>query len=587
MLALLLIFASFSAPRQAFAAGTVGNGSPGSCTEEALRKAISGGGRVTFNCGPNPVTITLNNEIEIKKANVEIDGGGKITLSGGRRTRMFWVYAGTLTVRNLTFRDGYSEEGGAIRSAGESTIKIYGSKFFNNDGTKSWDVEDAGAISMHTGVLHVENSHFEGNRGVNGGAIYNLLCDVTIINSKFINNDSTKGGVPGNNWPGDRGFGGAIYTDGASALGDNVGGKVVIRNSTFIGNKASTGGGAIYTYLYSPDTSLIEGSYFENNTVLLSKGGKANGGALMHHQGSLTLRNSTFVGNRSEEAGGAVVIYQNSSDSAWNNSTVTNVTITNNRADAFNSNLGRGGGLFISGGIVEIRNSTIAGNWADGRGAGLFVSGDHVRLYNTIIANNTISAQDPHVQCNRTFSGSNNIQSAGSGTKCANGVTLADPKLAGVAKNGGRTPTMALQAGSPAIDRGSNCPSTDQRGATRVGQCDIGAFEYGSSAPSPDGLVAPTLQELSANGGPAVRVAWGAVPGAVYYELQAAPTSSLADEAPTLAANEASATLVLDVGSYTVRVRSCNEEGCSPYSDPRSVSVSVAPEKVFLSQILR
>jgi len=34
-------------PKRAEAAGTVGNGSPGSCTEAAL----AGGGLVTFNCG--------------------------------------------------------------------------------------------------------------------------------------------------------------------------------------------------------------------------------------------------------------------------------------------------------------------------------------------------------------------------------------------------------------------------------------------------------------------------------------------------------------------------------------------------------
>jgi hypothetical protein len=44
---------------------------------------------------------------------------------------------------------------------------------------------------------------------------------------------------------------------------------------------------------------------------------------------------------------------------------------------------------------------------------------------------------------------------------------------------------MALGAGSPAIDAGSNtgCPTTDQRGVTRPqgSQCDIGAYEYDSA----------------------------------------------------------------------------------------------------------
>ncbi|MCC6524052.1 MAG: hypothetical protein IT373_15435, partial [Polyangiaceae bacterium] len=45
------------------------------------------------------------------------------------------------------------------------------------------------------------------------------------------------------------------------------------------------------------------------------------------------------------------------------------------------------------------------------------------------------------------------------------------------ADNGGPTPTQAVPAGSPAIDVGSNCPPTDQRGLPRSVPCDAGAFE--------------------------------------------------------------------------------------------------------------
>ena len=44
----------------AHAAGVVGTGTPASCTDAALSAALVGGGAVTFNCGPNPHTITLN-----------------------------------------------------------------------------------------------------------------------------------------------------------------------------------------------------------------------------------------------------------------------------------------------------------------------------------------------------------------------------------------------------------------------------------------------------------------------------------------------------------------------------------------------
>jgi len=67
------------------------------------------------------------------------------------------------------------------------------------------------------------------------------------------------------------------------------------------------------------------------------------------------------------------------------------------------------------------------------------------------------------------------------------------PLLGALADNAGETDTMALAAGSPAIDAGTaeGCPATDQRGVARpVGAaCDIGAYEYqppaGSPAPPP------------------------------------------------------------------------------------------------------
>jgi len=59
------------------AAGTVGDGTPASCTEAALRAAVAGGGLVNFDCGQSaaaPVTILLAQRIELTTDTV-IDGG--------------------------------------------------------------------------------------------------------------------------------------------------------------------------------------------------------------------------------------------------------------------------------------------------------------------------------------------------------------------------------------------------------------------------------------------------------------------------------------------------------------------------------
>jgi hypothetical protein len=66
---------------------------------------------------------------------------------------------------------------------------------------------------------------------------------------------------------------------------------------------------------------------------------------------------------------------------------------------------------------------------------------------------------------------------------CPNTFTIGDPKLRLLRNNGGLTETLALKAGSAAIDgvpaSGAGCPATDQRGVRRPSgpACDIGAYE--------------------------------------------------------------------------------------------------------------
>ena len=81
-----------------------------------------------------------------------------------------------------------------------------------------------GAIFVAAGsTLVVRDSVFLANRGTQGGAINNLLSNLTVENSQFINNDSTAGGTVG------YGYGGAIYTDGASEYPDDpIGGQIRI-----------------------------------------------------------------------------------------------------------------------------------------------------------------------------------------------------------------------------------------------------------------------------------------------------------------------------------------------------------------------
>ena len=104
----------------------IGDGTAASCTSAAVVSAVTAGGVITFNCGPNPITITLTRTAQVRNSTqrLVIDGGGKVTLSGGNSNRILYIdtcdsslgtvsgnclYAPTrpqVTVQNMTFADG-------------------------------------------------------------------------------------------------------------------------------------------------------------------------------------------------------------------------------------------------------------------------------------------------------------------------------------------------------------------------------------------------------------------------------------------------------------------------------------------------
>ncbi|MCX8061591.1 MAG: hypothetical protein N3D16_03305, partial [Anaerolineales bacterium] len=108
------------------AGGTVGSGTPGSCSEVAFFGALSGGGTVTFNCGSAPYTLVLNNTVDISPGPTTIiDGGGQITLQRASG-RIFNVQSGaSLTLRNITLDGGLTNDifgGAAIYNAGGTVL---------------------------------------------------------------------------------------------------------------------------------------------------------------------------------------------------------------------------------------------------------------------------------------------------------------------------------------------------------------------------------------------------------------------------------------------------------------------------------
>ena len=162
---------------------------------------------------------------------------------------------------------------------------------------------------------------------------------------------------------------------------------------------------------------------------------------------------------------------------------VSTGTVSLTNSTFFGNQAGFGGG-FRNEGMLVVRNTTFSGNSA-GSGGGLAIDeGAPSSLASTIMAGNTGGNCSGAV----TDRGYNLEFTPFGSDSCAfvRHAVSGDPRLGGLRRNGGPTRTMALLAGSPAIDaipRGANgCGTriaTDQRGVARPqGQgCDIGAFE--------------------------------------------------------------------------------------------------------------
>lgn len=299
----------------------IGTGTPESCTSDAVVSAVAKGGIITFNCGPNPVTITMTQTAKIfndRGPKIVLDGGGKVTLSGGGKVRILyqntcdqaqkWTTAHCndqdhpqLTVQNLTFIDGNAKGltpggGGAVFASG-GRLKVVNSRFFRNvvDDTGP-DVGGAAIRTLNQSMglpVYVVNSTFGGesglgNSGANGGGLSSIGVSYTVLNSLFVQNSAIgvganppKAGTPGG------GSGGAIYCDGNLFTLSLCGVKMT-------GNTAKEGGGAIFFVSNNRTGSLIiKDSFLSGNP---SMGFETSGykGIFVLASGTPQVSNSTI-----------------------------------------------------------------------------------------------------------------------------------------------------------------------------------------------------------------------------------------------------------------------------------------------------
>lgn len=262
----------------------VGTGSPSSCTSAAVVQAVAQGGVITFNCGSAPVTITLAQTAKVfnNRPDVVLDGGGKVTLSGGGQRRI--LYQNTcdqsqvwttsrcdqqttprLTLQRITLADGDSTGqtyglsevygGGAVYVRG-GQLRIVNARFFNNVSESTGPDLGGGAVRLFgTQSAYVVGSTFGGtaplgNQSSNGGAISTLGSSLGIYNSVLSHNQAVGNGAnPARSGTPGGGSGGAIYQDGNAF-------NLTLCGVDMHDNQAVEGGSAIF-YVSNNNTGTM------------------------------------------------------------------------------------------------------------------------------------------------------------------------------------------------------------------------------------------------------------------------------------------------------------------------------------------
>ncbi len=360
-------------------------------------------------------------------------GGGLVTFNCGPNPVAIKVNTQVIGSGITTTVDG----GGLVTLDGENLRQIFlvqsgGTLNLRNIQLFRGQFSSGGAIyNQANGTVdlyrvRIEHSVAESTLALNGGgAIYSL--GILRIDRSFIANNQAKR------------LGGALL----------IGGTVTVRDTSFIANKATVGGAIWQT---NPGTLTLENvSFISNQANPLISGPSRQGGAV-YTFGTLNAINTTFAHNIADTGGGLYA-------ASGSGNSLLNVTMYANRADI-------GGAIFNESSTITLKN-TVAG-------------------YSRNRADTASSLNCDNNGASITSAGYNVISDNSCFTVAlSSDQTNVDPQLAGLGDNGGPTLTVMPLPGSPVIDKGNNCPATDQRGASRPfgPACDVGAVEFGAHPP--------------------------------------------------------------------------------------------------------
>lgn len=512
--------------------GLTANGTPGSCctTKDFIPNSGFGGtngvdGGGIYNAG----ALTLTDSIVTGNASGAGGAGGAAGAhgtggdggSGGNGGGIDNFFGATLILTNTIVSNNATGAGGAGGQGGNGAtgqtggmpgaggrggygggIVDYGHQVTLTNSALTGNTTGPGASAGGSGkgaefFNGGGGQQVSGGEGGSGGGIYSQGVQLTVTASTISGNALGSGGQGGNG-----GDGGAGAGSGGNASNGGSGGS----------------GGAIALDIYTPLT-LTNSTLADNTTGVGGAGG--NGGSA--GPGSPGAGGSGGNGGYGG-SGGAI---------RTNTGTFSYTTIAGNRTAGGGLGGSRGQGCFGSG-----CESSPGINGSAGVGAGILVNGTPgMTMRTTLIASNATPGGVQNCSANPSTLITDGGYNLSFGDATCPGIN-GDPVLGLLQNNGGPSQTMALGAGSAAINQipggVPGCPGVDQRGVARPfpasGLCDVGAFEAeavthtltvspsgsGTVTSSPSGINCGSTCSASFTDGTMVALTANAAPGSTF-----------------------------------------------------------------------
>ncbi|WP_405264734.1 hypothetical protein [Methanobrevibacter sp.] len=326
--------------------------------------------------------------------NITIIGKNNAYFDGGEVSRCLFIGSNcSVILKNITFKNGYSEngggavflnetsnltlydcifdnnrvynsDGGALNARVGTNVEIYNCTFANNTSTRvsnlAWDSYKCGmgsAICVRIGSnLRISDSKFLRNNAFLATILLVTYNDVTVNlstimvnNTLFENNTSTNRGV--------------IYLDEL--------GRGEFLNSVFRNNHITHSGGVLE--IDTAEYSLVENCRFEDNSAV-------TGGAInikvfdTNYLSNAIVRNCVFMRNKASSYGGAIA-------------SKYGVTEISNCKFYFNDAATYGGAIYSKYGSIKISDSSFGDNSANDGGA-IYINSDHSSVVNSGFARN-------------------------------------------------------------------------------------------------------------------------------------------------------------------------------------------------------